>query len=91
MKRSRFARALALVAVLGLAPLIVEQIMGLFVELKNRGVALLLVEEKARDVLAIADTVAFLSLGRVTWVGPRDAVDEGQVAEAYLGSSLAGT
>jgi ABC-type branched-subunit amino acid transport system ATPase component/branched-subunit amino acid ABC-type transport system permease component len=75
---------------LGLAPLIVEQIMSLFVELRRAGCALLLVEEKARDVLAIADTVAFLSLGRVTWAGPRAEVDEHRVAEAYLGSSLAG-
>ena len=75
---------------LGLAPLIVDQIMGLFAELRRRGSALLLVEEKARDVLAIADTVAFLSLGRVTWVGPRAEVDERRVAEAYLGASMAG-
>jgi ABC-type branched-subunit amino acid transport system ATPase component/branched-subunit amino acid ABC-type transport system permease component len=76
---------------LGLAPLIIEQILGLFVELRANGCALLLVEEKARDVLAIADTVAFLSLGRVTWVGPRSEVDEHRVAEAYLGASLAGS
>jgi ABC-type branched-subunit amino acid transport system ATPase component/branched-subunit amino acid ABC-type transport system permease component len=76
---------------LGLAPLIVEQILGLFTELRSRGCALLLVEEKARDVLAVADTVAFLSLGRVTWVGPRAEVDEHRVAEAYLGASLAGS
>jgi ABC-type branched-subunit amino acid transport system ATPase component len=76
---------------LGLAPLIVEQIMGLFSELRRRGSAVLLVEEKARDVLAVADTVAFLSLGRVTWVGPRAEVDEQRVTEAYLGSSLAGS
>lgn len=71
---------------LGLAPLIVEQIMQIFVELRDRGVALLLVEEKARDVLAIADTVAFISLGQVTWQGPRSEVDEARLAEAYLGS-----
>ncbi|HEX7095212.1 MAG TPA: AAA family ATPase, partial [Acidimicrobiales bacterium] len=76
---------------LGLAPLVIEQILGLFTELRERGSALLLVEEKARDVLAIADTVAFLSLGRVTWVGPRAEVDEHRVAEAYLGASLAGS
>ncbi len=71
---------------LGLAPLIVEQIMQIFVELRDRGVALLLVEEKARDVLRIADTVAFLSLGQVTWQGPRVEVDDARLAEAYLGS-----
>jgi ABC-type branched-subunit amino acid transport system ATPase component len=72
---------------LGLAPLIVEQIMRIFVELKERGSAILLVEEKARDVLAIADTVAFLSLGRITWAGPRHEVDDQRLAEAYLGAA----
>jgi ABC-type branched-subunit amino acid transport system ATPase component len=46
---------------------------------------LLLVEEKARDVLEIADSVAFLSLGEITWHGPRSAVDADRLAEAYLG------
>ena len=49
--------------------------MRIFVELRERGVALLLVEEKARDVLEIADSVAFLSLGEITWHGPRGEVD----------------
>jgi ABC-type branched-subunit amino acid transport system ATPase component/branched-subunit amino acid ABC-type transport system permease component len=71
---------------LGLAPLIVEQVMSIFVELRERGVALLLVEEKARDVLEIADSVAFLSLGEITWHGPRSAVDADRLAEAYLGA-----
>ena len=70
---------------LGLAPLVVEQVMAIFVELRERGVALLLVEEKARDVLEIADSVAFLSLGEITWHGPRTAVDADRLAAAYLG------
>ncbi|MCB0995159.1 MAG: ATP-binding cassette domain-containing protein, partial [Acidimicrobiales bacterium] len=73
---------------LGLAPLIVEQIMQLFVELRDRGVALLLVEEKARDVLEIADSVAFIGLGRVSWHGPRSAVDDDLLAAAYLGETV---
>jgi ABC-type branched-subunit amino acid transport system ATPase component len=71
---------------LGLAPLIVDQIMGLFVELKNRGTALLLVEEKARDLLDIADSVAVLNLGRITWYGPRSEVDAERIATEYLGA-----
>jgi ABC-type branched-subunit amino acid transport system ATPase component/ABC-type branched-subunit amino acid transport system permease subunit len=71
---------------LGLAPLIVEQIMGLFVELKNRGTALLLVEEKARDLLDIADSVAVLNLGRISWYGPRSEVDAERIATEYLGA-----
>jgi len=72
---------------LGLAPRIVNQIMELFIEFKERGVALLLVEEKARDVLEIADSVAFISLGHITWHGPRSEVDHGQLDAAYLGES----
>ena len=74
---------------LGLAPLIVSQILELFIEFKERGVALLLVEEKARDVLEIADSVAFISLGHITWHGPRSEVDHDQLDAAYLGEVTA--
>ena len=36
-------------------------------------------------MLAIADTVAFLELGRITLDGPRAEVDEERLAAAYLG------
>ncbi|WP_067813081.1 ABC transporter permease subunit [Actinomadura kijaniata] len=70
---------------LGLAPLVVEQVFALFGELRDRGVALLIVEEKASEALALADTVAFMSLGRVSWAGPREQVDQDRLTSAYLG------
>ncbi|MGN9838247.1 ABC transporter permease subunit [Nonomuraea sp. H19] len=70
---------------LGLAPLVVRQIFEVFAELRERGVALLLVEEKATEALAIADRVAFMRLGRVTWLGPRSEVDSERLTAAYLG------
>ncbi|MFJ6573999.1 ATP-binding cassette domain-containing protein [Streptomyces sp. NPDC091292] len=70
---------------LGLAPLVVEQIFRLFGELRDKGVAVVVVEERATEVLGLADTVAFMSLGRVTWLGPRSDVDEERLATAYLG------
>ncbi|MFI0450611.1 ATP-binding cassette domain-containing protein [Actinomadura sp. 6N118] len=70
---------------LGLAPLIVEQIFELFGELRDRGIALLVVEEKASEVLALADTVAFMRLGQISWTGPRSEVDEERLTSAYLG------
>ncbi|RVX37859.1 ABC-type branched-subunit amino acid transport system ATPase component [Nonomuraea polychroma] len=70
---------------LGLAPLVVRQVFEVFGELRERGVALLLVEEKATEALAIADRVAFMQLGRVTWTGPRSEVDSERLAAAYLG------
>ncbi len=71
---------------LGLAPLVVQQILKIFGELRDRGTALLLVEEKARDVLEVADFVVFLELGRIGWTGPRAEVDDERLAAAYLGT-----
>jgi ABC-type branched-subunit amino acid transport system ATPase component/branched-subunit amino acid ABC-type transport system permease component len=70
---------------LGLAPLVAADVMQVFCELRDRGVALLLIEEKMRDVLAIADRVALLELGRIVWQGPRSGVDDERLARAYLG------
>ncbi|TDC96075.1 ATP-binding cassette domain-containing protein [Nonomuraea deserti] len=72
---------------LGLAPGLVRQVFDVFAELRERGVALLLVEEKATEALAIADRVAFMRLGRVTWAGPRSEVDSERLTAAYLGVS----
>ena len=70
---------------LGLAPLIVEEVYTALRELKDRGTAVLLVEEKANDVLAIADTVAFLQAGRVAFTSPAAEIDEERLVQAYLG------
>ena len=70
---------------LGLAPRVVDEVFALFAELRDRGVALLVVEEKTREAMAIADTVAFLRLGAVAWSGPRASVDADRLAAAYLG------
>ncbi|MEV0147631.1 MULTISPECIES: ATP-binding cassette domain-containing protein [unclassified Nonomuraea] len=72
---------------LGLAPLVVRQVFDVFAELRERGVALLLVEERATEALAVADRVAFMRLGRITWTGPRSEVDADRLTAAYLGVS----
>ncbi|MEU9232309.1 ABC transporter permease subunit [Streptomyces subrutilus] len=70
---------------LGLAPRVVEEVYALITELRDAGTALLLVEEKAAEILGIADTVAYLSQGRVSWCGPRAEVEADRLTEAYLG------
>lgn len=70
---------------LGLAPKVIDQMLGLFDELKSRGSGILLVEEKARHVLTIADQIAFLELGQIIWSGPRAALDDQRLADGYLG------
>ncbi|MEU9858316.1 ATP-binding cassette domain-containing protein [Streptomyces sp. NPDC047974] len=71
---------------LGLAPRVVDEVFALLAELRDHGTALLLVEEKAAEVLGIADTVAYLAQGTLVWSGPRSDVDGGLLAEAYLGT-----
>ncbi|MGW2269138.1 ABC transporter permease subunit [Streptomyces yangpuensis] len=71
---------------LGLAPRVAEEVYALLTELRDTGTALLLVEEKAAGILGVADTVAYLSRGRVAWCGPRDEVEADRLTEAYLGT-----
>ncbi|HSO97146.1 MAG TPA: ABC transporter ATP-binding protein, partial [Acidimicrobiia bacterium] len=70
---------------LGLAPLAAQEVVRALRELRELGSAIMLVEEKAHEVMELADTVAFMSLGRIVWIGPRDDVDEERLASAYLG------
>ncbi|WP_405450850.1 ABC transporter permease subunit [Streptomyces erythrochromogenes] len=70
---------------LGLAPRVADEVYGLLTELRDAGTALLLVEEKAAGILGVADTVAYLSRGRVSWCGPRHEVEADRLTEAYLG------
>ncbi|MFI9293315.1 ABC transporter permease subunit [Streptomyces gardneri] len=73
---------------LGLAPRVVDEVFRLLTELRATGTALLLVEEKAAEVLGVADTVAYLSQGGIAWSGPRSEVDTDRLAEAYLGTGV---
>ena len=70
---------------LGLAPLAAEAVMEAIVELRSRGSAVLLVEEHARNALRVADTLAFMELGKIVWTGPREQADMELLASAYLG------
>ncbi|MBO1331042.1 ATP-binding cassette domain-containing protein [Streptomyces sp. VRA16 Mangrove soil] len=77
---------------LGLAPRVVDEVYRLLAELRDAGTGLLLVEEKASEILGVADTVAYLAQGRVTWCGPREKVETERLTDAYLGiASTSGT
>jgi branched-subunit amino acid ABC-type transport system permease component/ABC-type branched-subunit amino acid transport system ATPase component len=72
---------------LGLAPLAASAVFETLTELREMGVALLLVEEKAREAMSIADTVVIMELGRIAWAGPRAEADADRLAAAYLGEA----
>ncbi|MDD4542060.1 MAG: ABC transporter ATP-binding protein [Eubacteriales bacterium] len=72
---------------LGLAPLIVKDIMKLIVRIRDSGVTVLLVEQNAKQTLKIADYAYVLELGRVSQEGnAQDLLDQSSlVVESYLG------
>jgi branched-chain amino acid transport system ATP-binding protein len=71
---------------LGLAPIVVREIFEVVVELRRRGVSILLVEQNARAALQIADEGYVLETGEVSLAGnARDLASDPRVIESYLG------
>ncbi len=71
---------------LGLAPLIVQQIRDLIVEINQSGTAVLLVEQNATMALSIADRGYVLETGRIAKQGPSpDLLADADIQEFYLG------
>jgi branched-chain amino acid transport system ATP-binding protein len=71
---------------LGLAPLIIKEIFRIIAELRQTGVAILLIEQNARAALHIADYGYVLETGEVSLVGPSgELAADPRVIESYLG------
>ena len=71
---------------LGLAPMIVREIFRIIAGLRERGVAILLVEQNARAALQVADHAYVLETGAITMQGPAaELARDPRVIEAYLG------
>jgi branched-chain amino acid transport system ATP-binding protein len=71
---------------LGLAPLLVEQILQIIEGLKRDGLTILLIEQNARAALAIADRAYVLETGRITAHGTAKEIErDARVRAAYLG------
>jgi branched-chain amino acid transport system ATP-binding protein len=71
---------------LGLAPKIVSDIFRVIGALRDRGIAILLVEQNARAALQLADYGYVLEMGRVALHGPCAALaEDARVVETYLG------
>ena len=71
---------------LGLAPLVVREIFRVIADLKQAGVAILLVEQNARAALQIADYGYVLETGEIVLEGASaDLIGNPKVVESYLG------
>src|SRR5262249_39680288 len=71
---------------LGLAPMIVKAIFEVILELKERGLGIVLVEQSARAARAMADRAYVLETGRVRVEGGGQALlQDEEVRRSYLG------
>jgi branched-chain amino acid transport system ATP-binding protein len=71
---------------MGLAPLLVQQILDAIAALKRDGVTILLVEQNATAALAIADRGYVIETGRIAHTGSGAALlEDPRVRAAYLG------
>lgn len=71
---------------MGLAPILVEQIFQIIRQIVSEGVALLLVEQNARQALEIAQRAYVMESGRITLTGPAsELAADPRVRAAYLG------
>jgi branched-chain amino acid transport system ATP-binding protein len=75
---------------LGLAPILVKEILNLILRLRDEGLTILLVEQDASAALKIADRGYVMERGRITIEGSaRDLMGDDKVRQAYLGKSVA--
>jgi branched-chain amino acid transport system ATP-binding protein len=73
----------------GLAPRVVQEILGQIRRLPGAGTTVLLVEQNARGALAIADRAYVLDTGRVVLEGPAaEVARDARVRAAYLGRAV---
>jgi branched-chain amino acid transport system ATP-binding protein len=71
---------------MGLAPVLVDQILDTVVALRQAGVTVLLVEQNVNAALAIADRAYVIETGRIVLNGPSATLsNDPRVREAYLG------
>ncbi|GAA0775622.1 ABC transporter ATP-binding protein [Castellaniella ginsengisoli] len=71
---------------LGLAPIIVDQLMETLTAIRDQGVTILLVEQDIHLALAAADRAYVLETGRIVREGPaRDLIADPELKRAYLG------
>ena len=72
---------------LGLAPIIVEGIFDLILQIRDRGKTILLIEQNASMALSIADCGYVLETGKIIMEGKgKDLLTDPRVKAAYLGA-----
>lgn len=75
---------------LGLAPVAIDTLYEALLKIRDRGVAVVLIEQNVHRSLTVADRVYVLERGRVSYTGdPEPLTDEKTLNEFYFGASAA--
>jgi ABC-type branched-subunit amino acid transport system ATPase component/predicted MFS family arabinose efflux permease len=70
---------------LGLAPLVVQQLLGVVEGLKHQGLTMVVVEQSVNVALAVADRAIFMERGRVRFEGPaQELLERGDLLRAVF-------
>jgi ABC-type branched-subunit amino acid transport system ATPase component len=73
---------------LGLAPRMVDELLGIARRIADQGCTVLMVEQNVRKALAVADRAYVLERGRLVAEGPAaELARSGAIRQAYLGAS----
>ncbi len=73
---------------LGLAPKLVRSLFELFQQINRDGVTILIVEQNARQALAISNYAYVLEVGQIISEGPgKDMLQDAVIRKAYLGAA----
>ena len=76
---------------LGLAPKMTDFVFEMVVRLRNEGLTVLLVEQKARQALKIASRAYLMETGTILASGPaQDLIEDPVLSKAFLGAEAAG-
>jgi len=76
---------------IGLSPLMVQETFAMLTELRNQGVAILMIEQNARSALAMSDYGIVLELGQTRIMDTAHAVlHDRRVAALFLGGTIEG-
>ncbi|KAF2957069.1 ABC transporter ATP-binding protein [Marinitoga sp. 38H-ov] len=71
---------------LGLAPIIVDEIFNVLIQLKKEGISILLVEQNAMKALKISDRAYILETGKIVHSdNAKDMLNDEKIKKAYLG------
>lgn len=72
---------------IGLAPMLVSQVLNTMRMLAGRGLSILLVEQNVRAAIEVVDRLVLLERGRVVLEGPAAQMEnDPRIAQAYLGA-----